>query len=311
MKILPKVLPVVIIIFFLAACKKETLIENKPPVVNAGNDTTFQLAAGAQNDTISLSGSAIDADGQVVGYAWSQISGPNTVKILYPGSATTKISGVISGQYVFQLMATDDKGATGVKSVTILVKAPQVYTLTLQPNNNPNESSVYSYVPNGNGVGTPQLAIGAWTNSGTPVYNRTYIKFDYTIPAGATILSAKFSLYAIPNPLAGNFVDAHYGLANSFNIQRITAAWTATSISWNNQPATTTVDQITVPNSTSSFQNNNDIDVTQLVKDMQQNGNNGFALRLLTENYYNIRQYISSYNTDLTKHPKLVIQYSN
>jgi hypothetical protein len=34
-------------------------------------------------------------------------------------------------------------------------------------------------------------------------------------------------------------------------------------------------------------------------------------MRLPTENYYNIRQYASSYNSDATKRPKLVIQYTN
>jgi hypothetical protein len=106
-------------------------------------------------------------------------------------------------------------------------------------------------------------------------------------------------------------VDANYGTANSFSIQRIVSPWTGTSISWNSQPSTTTVNQVTVPNSTSSTQNSIDIDVTQLVKDMQVNGNNGFVMRLLAENYYNIRQYVSSYNSDATKRPKLVIQYSN
>jgi hypothetical protein len=309
MKKLKTVLLILTVIFCISACEKETFTENEPPVVNAGNDTTFKLAT-PENDTVLLSGSATDSDGQVMGYTWSQISGPNAAKILYPGSATTKVSDVIAGQYIFQLMATDDKGATGVKTVKIVVEAPpQIYTLPLQPRNNPNESSVYSYYPDGTGVGTPQVVIGAWTQGGA-VYNRTYLKFDFSIPSGAIINNAKLSLYATPDPKAGNFVDAHYGSANSFYIQRITSSWTGAGISWNKQPTTTNTNQVIVPNSTSSFENNIDIDVTQLVKDMQLNGNNGFAMRLLAENYYNIRQYVSSYHTDATKHPKLVIQYS-
>lgn len=285
---------------------------NIPPVVNAGNDTTFALKS-TFTDTINLKGSAIDSDGTVVGYAWTQISGPTSAKILYQGSASTKVTNVTAGTYIFQLMATDDQGATGTKTVTIILQMPPIVTLTLQPSNNPMEASVYSDVPNGNGVGTPQIDVAAWTSNGNPVYQRVYLMFDYSnIPTGSTIVSAKLSLYANPNPLAGNFVDANYGTANSFTIQRVTSSWTSASVSWNNQPATTTTNQTIVPNSTSSFQNSVDIDVTQLVKDMQQNGNNGFGMRLVTESYYNIRQYISSYNTsDASKHPKLVIQYAN
>jgi hypothetical protein len=284
---------------------------NKPPIVNAGNDTTYALKS-SLNDTITLKGSAIDSDGVVVSYVWTQISGPTSAKILYQGSVSTKVTNITAGTYVFQLMAIDDKGATGTKTVSITLQAPPTVTLTLQPSNNPAEASVYSDVPNGTGVGTPQIVIGAWTVNGNPVYHRLYLMFDYSaIPAGSTVLSAKLSLYANPNPLAGNFIDANYGTANSFTIQRITSAWNPANVSWNNQPTTTSTNQIIIPNSTSSFQNSVDIDVTQLVKDMQQNSNNGFGMRLVTESYYNIRQYISSYNTDASKHPKLVIQYAN
>jgi hypothetical protein len=310
MKTIPVFLSIAIIITSIVACQKETITENKPPVVDAGKDTTVQLLS-AQNDTVALAGSAIDPDGQVVATHWSQISGTNTAKILFPGSPTTKVSGVIDGEYIFQLLATDNKGATGVKTVIIGVKAPQMHTLVIQPTNNPSEMYAYSYDPTNIGVGNIEIPIGSWTVNGTPVHYRPYIKLDYTIPANANIISAKLSLFAMPSPLGGNTVDAHYGSANAFYVRRITAAWTPAATNWNSQPSTTTANQVTVPNSTASSQDAINIDVTQLVKDMQQNGNHGFAMRLITENYYNIRQYVSSYNSDATKRPKLVIQYTN
>lgn len=310
MRITKVALVITVVSLFFAACQKDTFIENKAPIVDAGKDTTIQLP-GVHNDTITLAGSATDPDGEVMAYQWSQISGPNTVKILYPGSATTKVSGVIDGQYEFQLLATDTKGATGTKTVTIFVKAPEVHTSVLQPANNPSEVFAYSYDPTTAQFGDTQLPIGSWTVNGTLVNYRTYLKIDYNIPANATIISATLSLYAMPNPHGGNNIDAHYGSANAFHIQRVTTAWTAATTTWNNQPATTTANQVTVSTSESAMQDAIDIDVTQLVKDMQQNGNYGFAMRLLAENYYNIRQYVSSYNSDAAKHPKLVIQYSN
>ena len=183
--------------------------------------------------------------------------------------------------------------------------------MTLQPGNNPSEVYAYSYNPTGAHSGDTELPICSWTVGGTQVNYQAYLKFDYTLPAGATIISAKLSLHAMPNPHGGNNVDAHYGTANAFYIQRITAAWPPATTTWNNQPSTTMTNQITIPNSISATQDAIDIDVTQLVKDMQQNGNYGFAMRLLTENYYNIRQYASSFNGDATKRPKLEIQYSN
>ena len=189
----------------------------------------------------------------------------------------------------------------------------QEHTIVLQPANNITESSVDSYIPTGSGVGGQQLTIAAWTHGGAPENNRTYIKFDQSaIPSSATIISAKLSLFAILNPQAGNFVDAHFGTNNSCFVQRVTGAWTAANINWNSQPATTTQNQVILLQSTFAFENAIDLDVTQLVKDMQASGNNGFAIKLQNEVTYNSRQYYSSYTTTSPNNrPKLVIIYKS
>ncbi len=183
-------------------------------------------------------------------------------------------------------------------------------TVTLKPANNLYEGFVDSFYPNGWNNNDTQLDMAAWTASGQFLAQRTFIKFDYAgIPPGATIDSAKLFLYAMPNPHGGNGIDAHYGPANACFISRITSSWTLpTPFTWSNQPLTSSTNKAVIPQSTSSFQNSV-IDVTALVKDMQTNGNNGFALTLQSETIYNIRQYVSSYNTDVTKHPALVISY--
>ena len=189
----------------------------------------------------------------------------------------------------------------------------QQETVVLQPANNPTESSVDSYYPTANGVGGEQLGMMAWTHNGAPENVRTYIKFDQSaIPSSATIVSAKLSLFAILNPLAGNFVDAHSGTNNSCFIQRITSAWSAATIKWTSQPSTTTQNQVTLPQATYAFENAIDIDVTQLVKDIHSSGNNGLAIKLQNEVIYNGRQYYSSYTTTSPNNrPKLVITYKN
>ena len=189
----------------------------------------------------------------------------------------------------------------------------QEHTVVMQPANNTTESSLNSYYPTSNGVGGPQITIAAWTHGGAPENVRTYIKFDQSvIPTSATIISAKLSLFAILDPQAGNFTDAHFGTNNSCFVQRVTAAWIPANINWNSQPATTTENQVTLPKSTFAFENVIDLDVTQLVKDMQASGNNGFAIKLQNEVTYNSRQYYSSYtNSSPTNRPKLVIIYKS
>jgi hypothetical protein len=182
--------------------------------------------------------------------------------------------------------------------------------LTLSPANNPFEGIIDSYYSGQtSGSGITELAISAWTNGGVPENNRALIKFDYSaLPANAVIDSAKLFLYSMPTPLLGNFIDAQFGPANAGYIRRITSTWsTPTQFSWSNQPTVTTVNQVILPQSTSSNENAV-LNVTQLVKDMI-SSNNGFFMQLQNEVTYNIRQYASSYYSDAGKRPKLVIWY--
>lgn len=184
-------------------------------------------------------------------------------------------------------------------------------TLTLQPENNPYEVNYNSYNPNNPAAnGSPQMAIQAWTAFGNPLNSREIIQFDYSsIPPSAVVDSAQLYLFAANNPVGGNTVDAHFGDNNACSIQRITTTWgLPCPFSWNNPPAVTATSQAIIPQSTSSFEDNK-IDVTALVKDMLTNGNNGFLIRLQTETPYNIRQYISSLNSNTAKRPKLIIYY--
>ena len=134
----------ILFVFFssisLVSCKKDAdvLPDAPPPVVNAGNSRIVTLPV----DTVYLTGSAKDSTGKVVSYLWSQVSGPAASTIDDPGSASTFVQGLVPGTYVFQLMATDDKGLTGVDTATVTVKPSPLETLTLQPNANPFEYSL-------------------------------------------------------------------------------------------------------------------------------------------------------------------------
>lgn len=300
-----------VIVLFFTACQKENVIENivsgnKVPVVNAGLNQFITLPT----DSITLSGSASDSDGNIIAYLWSQVSGPAASVIVNPGSPSTKVKGLMQGFYIFQLMATDNKGATGVDTSTVLVNPSPIQTITLQPANNPNEVYIHSLIPNGSTSGIGQITIASWTAGGITHHWRSFIKFDYSsIPVNATILNARLSLYATPTPFQGNGVDAHFGTSNACYIQRVTSSWNTSTISWNNQPSSVTTNQTIIPQSTSSFQNNLDMDVTSLIRDMLTNGNNGFAVKLQTEVIYNVRQYASSYESNSSIRPKLVITY--
>lgn len=94
---------------------------NKPPVADAGNNTSITLPA----NSAQLDGSASkDADGSIADYSWTKISGPAGGTIANPDAAKTTVSGLLAGTYVFELTVQDDDKATGSDRVTIVVIRP-------------------------------------------------------------------------------------------------------------------------------------------------------------------------------------------
>ncbi|MEP7231876.1 MAG: T9SS type A sorting domain-containing protein, partial [Ginsengibacter sp.] len=93
-------------------------VANIPPVANAGADKTITLPT----NVVPLAGSGGDADGSVVSYSWTKISGPTAYNIVNPASPVTDISMLIQGVYLFELKVTDNKGAIGKDTVKVTVK---------------------------------------------------------------------------------------------------------------------------------------------------------------------------------------------
>jgi len=92
---------------------------NQLPVANAGSDQTITLPT----STVTFFGSGTDADGTITAYAWVKVSGPTGGTIASPSSATTIISALQVGTYVFRLTVTDNNSATGADLVQVVVNA--------------------------------------------------------------------------------------------------------------------------------------------------------------------------------------------
>jgi len=293
-----------------SACQKDPaeIINNylRPPKAHAGSPRTITLPVSID----ILSGTDTSYNGNIKGYLWSLISGPSVPTIESPSSQNTRVSNMIAGVYRFQFAVIDSAGLTGVDTTSITVLPAAIKTLSQQPTNNVNELNFAvvngSDVSANNGV---DLDAGAWTSGGNPFYIRGAFKFDLsTIPANATIISAKLSLYSIPNPINGDLINANTGANNAFYIQRCTTNWTNTS-TWATQPATETTTQVLIPHTNSAFLDVTDVDVKNMVSAMVAGNNYGFKISLQSETIYTIRQFCSSRYADATKHPKLVITY--
>ncbi len=90
---------------------------NQPPTANAGTNQTVQLPI----STTTLSGTGTDVDGTISSYAWTYVSGPSGSTIATPNAASTSITGLTQGVYIYNLTVTDNQGATGSSSVQITV----------------------------------------------------------------------------------------------------------------------------------------------------------------------------------------------
>ncbi len=89
---------------------------NQSPIVNAGINITIQLP----NNTTEISGTASDLDGSIISLLWAKISGP-TATLLNETTSTLEVQDMLEGQYLFNLSATDDQGASGSDDVLVTV----------------------------------------------------------------------------------------------------------------------------------------------------------------------------------------------
>lgn len=106
------------VIHIYGVIKKPIVNQNNiVPTVNAGADKSITLPV----STVQLVGTASDADGSITKYQWSRFLGTVGGTIVSPNSATTNITNLTTGTYVFTLTVTDNSGATGSDNVMVMV----------------------------------------------------------------------------------------------------------------------------------------------------------------------------------------------
>lgn len=136
---------------------------NQAPIANAGTNKNITLPT----STITQVGSGTD-DGAIVGYSWTQFSGPSTATIVSPSSSTTVINSLIQGVYVFQLKVTDNFGLTGVDTMSVVVNSTPVnIPPTVNAGGNKNITlPVSTITQNGSATpGTGTIVSYAWSQS--------------------------------------------------------------------------------------------------------------------------------------------------
>lgn len=143
---------------------------NQAPTVTAGANQTITLPT----STVTLAGTGNDADGTIASYAWAKVSGPSSGTIASASSASTTVTGLTQGTYVFSLTATDNLGAKTAANVQITVNpAPltnQPPTVNAGPDQTINLPNVVSAKLNGTATGAIKTYKWVQVSGPTTVY---------------------------------------------------------------------------------------------------------------------------------------------
>jgi hypothetical protein len=198
------------------------------------------------------------------------------------------------------------------KLVITYTTAPQSTDscVTITPNfENWKNALIWNLNPSSTNSVAPDFIATAWSNSGNLSIIRALMKFDFLLPNNAVISSAKLSLYHFNS--TSNVGHSTQSGSNAAVLSKITSAWNETTVCWNNQPATTTINQVILPASVSDSQDYANIDITNMVIDFNNNPttNYGLMFKLLDESYYRSMLFASKNCTDVSKQPKLTICY--
>jgi hypothetical protein len=106
---------------------------NRPPIANAGSDTTIILPA----NTINLEGSrSTDSDNNITSYAWTKISGPSSFNIVNANAVQTQVTNLVENVYHFELKVTDAGGLFSKDTVQVTVNSIPI-TASCEPFNRP------------------------------------------------------------------------------------------------------------------------------------------------------------------------------
>jgi hypothetical protein len=159
----------------------------------------------------------------------------------------------------------------------------------------------------------PEFSAYSWTCGGVPCIGRTLMSIDLSaIPANATIIYAKLSLYADPQcTYLGYYGQPTYGTLNRGVIKRITSAWDPNTVTWNNQPSISNANKLKLKSSSSVTQDYTNLDATALIQDMIDNPSYGILLKMSDEtNYYKSLILGSNLNSVEAYKPVLVVTYT-
>jgi hypothetical protein len=136
-----------------------------------------------------------------------------------------------------------------------------------------------------------------WTTGGNEHSYRTLTSFDLPeLPPGSSLLPVTLTLspQLYKDTFLGTGHNPYLGKSNAAHLLPVTQAWDETTVTWNNQPATTLTDAPMLAMST-SFDQVYEVDVTSWAGKVYAGTltNYGFKLQLVTEEHWTTLYFVS------------------
>jgi hypothetical protein len=212
---------------------------NQPPSASAGPDKVITIA-----DTVTLSGSGSDAEGDALTFAWSKLTGSGTVTFGDATSATTTARFSAAGDYTLRLTVTDDAGGTDSDDVRVTVTEAggeaTIERRVIASSDDAREGDVTAttFVK----TDGKTLDLGSATTTAGTFPTKVGVRFaNIPVPRGGEIISAKIQFMADSVASSGAASFKIYGeasdnaatYANSPTTSKVSGrTYGSTSVSW-------------------------------------------------------------------------------
>jgi len=216
-----------------------------------------------------------------------------------------------AGDYNIKLIVTNACGSdTLIKKISIVNTGDCLFNIQPGPKRG-DDTFIYSLTAytNSNYYDNSLLPIDTWTWGGVMGIQRSLLRFNLdAICDPNNLVGANLSLFfPVGVPLNGVYDTYNSPSANDFTLYRITSPWLGNTVTWNSQPTYTPTNAVLIPSAPVNLLGK---DVSTIIKDMVVQGNNGFLLKLNTEQIYRTATYASSNWSEPSLRPLLQLVFN-
>lgn len=176
-------------------------IANQPPIVVSGGSKVLFVPVSTTNLTVTASDP--NTNGSISGYNWFVAQG-NAVSFATPAAATTNVSGLVEGTYIFRCQVTDNIGLTAFADQVVTVEVPDSNNTAAKFNFNMAAQNISSWTDVSGGPLAATANGATWTDN---IHNITLVNISNSPSVwGTSFYSNTSNSNGAPAADAGGYV---------------------------------------------------------------------------------------------------------